>query len=460
MNIKEETRLAADALHTDPRVRKAKQLLQEAVNEHKSRLTGVRPADPNLAADYSAMLADFGQLRSGKLWYPYVGSGIGNGCLVELADGSVKYDMIGGIGVHYFGHNHPDIISSSIDGALDDTILQGHLMQNRESYQLCKKLTSLSGLDHCFLTTSGVMANENALKMAFQKRNPAHRVLAFNRNFSGRTITLAQVTDKPTYRAGLPAALHVDYLPFYDPARPNESTAETVRVLKEIFKRYPGQHAAIIMELVQGEGGFYPGSPEFFKTVCKMVKEQGIYVIMDEVQTFGRTPRLFAFQHFGLEQYADLVTIGKLSQTCATLFKTELKPQAGLLSQTFTSTTVAIRGALTIIDQLVEGNYFGERGRLNQIQARFARRLQEAHDRHPDLISGPYGIGAMVAFTPYGGDNAKVSDYTHRLFQAGVIGFTTGTEPTRVRFLVPALVITDDDIDAVCRIVEETLLVG
>ena len=79
------------------------------------------------------MLQKFGDIRGGTLYFPYLGSGIGRGPLVELADGSVKYDMISGIGVHYLGHSHPALIAASIDAAIRDTIMQGNLQQNVES---------------------------------------------------------------------------------------------------------------------------------------------------------------------------------------------------------------------------------------------------------------------------------------------------------------------------------------
>lgn len=458
MTTQQDAQLAADALAADPRVAQAKQLLLEAVADHQGRINGLRPASQTLRDSYQKQLERFAEQRGGKLWYPYLGSGLGKGCLVELADGSVKYDMIGGIGVHYFGHNHPQVMSGSIDAAIGNTIQQGHLMQNRESQELCERLVELSGLDHCFLSTTGAMANENAFKIAFQKKHPADRILAFTGNFAGRTMAISQVTDKPKYRAGLPASLRVDYIPFYDASRPEESTQETLKALHAHISRYPGQHAFILAELVQGEGGFYPGSEDYFKRIFGLCREHGIAVIADEVQTFGRTPQLFAFRHFKLEDYVDLVTIGKLSQTCATLYRADFKPKPGLLSQTFTSTGVAIRSSLTILDELTNGTYYGEGGRVKAVHQRFTQRFEEIRSRHPSLIQGPYGIGAMVAFQPYDGDSQRVLDFSQALFQAGIISFTTGANPMRIRFLVPAMVIGDEDIDAVCRILEETLV--
>ena len=93
-----------------------------------------------------------------------------------------------------------------------------------------------------------------------------------------------------------------------------------------------------------------------------------------------------------------------------------------------------------------------------QIHARFSAHLNRIKEKHPQLIDGPWGIGGMVAFTPYGGDAARAQDFAKKLFEAGVMCFTAGQNPTRIRFLPPVLVIKDHEIDEACKILEETLI--
>lgn len=453
-----ESILAAEALAADPRVAQAKQLLLEAVSTHQKKLTGIRPPIPELKLHYDDLLETMAQCRGSKLWFPYIGSGIGNGALVELLDGSVKYDFITGIGTQYFGHSHPDLIASSIDASISDCIMQGHLQQNEDSLELMKLLTQTSNLDHCFLTSSGAMANENALKIIFQKRFPANRILAFDHNFSGRTVTLAQVTDKPSFREGLPKSISVDYVPFFDAANPGLSTQLAIDTLKKHLARYPKEHALMIFELIQGEAGFYPGSREFFIALMKILKEHHITILDDEVQAFGRTSQLFAFQHFDLADYVEVVVIGKMSQVCATLFNADHRPKPGLLSQTFISSTAAIRASKVILEKLLHGDYFGPTGKIMQIYQHFSNRLAELSKKHPKCIQGPFGVGAMIAFTPFDGNLHRTTRFVHALFDAGVLSFIAGTDPTRVRFLLPAAIVTFDDIDKVTQIIEETLL--
>lgn len=456
------TGLSSDDLANDPRVAEAKRLILEALADHQGRFGGPRPPAPGLKETYSELLRRFGDLRGGALYYPYLASGFGRGPLVELADGSVKYDFISGIGAHPFGHSHPALVAASFDAALAGTVMQGNLQQDASAVPLVQTLTGAAnrggaGLKHCFITTSGAMANENALKLIFHKNRPASRILAFERCFMGRTLALAQVTDNSAYRIGLPATLKVDYVPFYDCTRSGESTEAAIRALKGHLSRYPGEYAGMAFELVQGEGGFYPGERKFFAVLMEILHEAGAAVMIDEIQTFGRTPELFAFQHFGLDEYADVVTIGKLSQVCATLYREEFRPPSGLISQTFTASTSAIYAARVILNSLLSGGYFGPSGKILALHAHFEKRLRGIESRQPGRLEGPYGIGAMVVFTVFGGDLDATRKFLHALFEAGVIGFLAGKCPSRVRFLIPFGVVNLDEIDDVLEIVERVL---
>jgi acetylornithine/N-succinyldiaminopimelate aminotransferase len=450
--------LEASALLSDPRVTQGKSLIMSALKNTCAKLTAIAPPRAELRVGYKEAIERLSKMRSANLWYNYLGSGIGNGALVELCDGSVKYDFITGIGVHFFGHSHPKLVESCVDASLCDIIVQGHLQQNCESLELISKLTSLSHLPHCFLTTSGSMAVENSIKIALQKQFPAQRLLAFERCFSGRTLMLAQTSDKPHLRDMLPSSYPVDYIPFFDAHDPEGSTKAAVAALRKIIQRYPKQHALMLFELIQGEGGCYTGSKGFFLALMNILQEHNIAIVIDEVQTFGRTPEMFAFQYYELDKYVDICAIGKLSLVCATLFSERFAPRPGLLGQTFTSTSASIRCSIDILEMLLEGGFYGNQGKIARMGAYFTKKLTEISTRHPGLISGPFGVGGMVAFTPYGGNKEAVISFLHRLFDAGVMAFSAGQNPMRVRFLPPMAVITENDIDQVMEIVERTLL--
>ena len=457
-----QPQLLADQLKNDPRLAEAKRLILESVAEHQKTIQSVRPANPELAVSYNQMLEKFGALRNGSLFFPYLSSGFGNGPFVELADGSIKLDMITGIGVHGYGHSHPLLVEAAVDTAVSDTVMQGNLQQNTESFELVDLLVDIaneSGADfkHCFLTTSGAMANENSLKIAFQKNHPANRVVAFSHCFAGRTLALAQVTDKAAYRVGLPDTIAVDYLPFYRHDDPAGSTEVTANHLQYLLKRHPGKYAALWLELIQGEGGYYPGSQPFFETLIKVAKANKICVIADEVQTFCRTTRPYAFQHFGLDKMIDVVTIGKISQVCATLFTDEYKFKPGLISQTFTGSTMAINAGKAIVDGLVKQGNFGTGGRNEKLHQHFVAGIKQVAQKYPGSISGPFGIGGMVALTPFDGKPEEAKELALRLYDAGLMSFMAGGNPARVRFLMPIGCVTNDHLDLACQILDRVI---
>ncbi len=455
-------RLVFEELASDPRVEEARKLLLEALSDHQSRIRGVRAPERKRKASFKKKVNRLGQIRARPLALPYLGSGIGRGALVELADGSGKYDFISGIGVHYLGHSHPALLEACLEAALQDIVMQGNLQQNEEALILSERLLEIANqggakFAHCFLTTSGAMANENAFKIAFQKRFPADRLLAFEGSFAGRTLALSQVTDRPNYRQGLPQTLSVDYVPFFDPQQPKRSAEKALEILRDHLARYPGRHAAMCFELVQGEGGFYPGRREFFTPLMEQLKQEGVAIMVDEIQTFGRTSHPFAFQYFGLDQYVDMVTVGKLTQVCATLFRSEFKPSPELVSQTFIASTSALMAGRVILDHLLDGGYFGSKGKIAQLHKDLKGRFDELAVRHPGWLSGPFGIGAMVAFTPFDGSKEKTRALVQVLFEEGVVSFMAGEGPSRVRFLVPVGAVNADDVDAVMDILERSL---
>jgi acetylornithine/N-succinyldiaminopimelate aminotransferase len=439
-----------------------KKLVLETLAKHQKSIQEVRGPQKELTASYEKTLKDFGEVRGGNLYYPYLSSGMGNGPLIELGDGSIKYDMIIGIGVHIFGHSHPKVIEACLEAALEDTVMQGNLQQNYQSYKMADLLVKAAQkngakLKHCFMTSSGVMAGENALKLAFHKHQPADRVIVFEKCFMGRTLAISQMTDKPAYRNGLPLNFNVDYVPFFDAKDPAGSTERAVTKLKELIARYPGKHAAMSFELIQGEGGFYPGDRDFFLALIKVLKENNIAVLFDEVQSFSRTPSLYAFQHFGLDEYADIVWVGKASQICATLYTEDYKPKPGLLSQTFTSSTTAMAAGHAIVSSLLDDGYLGEEGRIKQLEKNFHAGLKELEGKHTGKLEGPFGLGSMVGFTLFGGDKDKTLAFLKELFQDGVISFAAGANPTRARFLLPVGAMTDQDVGNVLDILDHRL---
>jgi acetylornithine/N-succinyldiaminopimelate aminotransferase len=127
------------------------------------------------------------------------------------------------------------------------------------------------------------------------------------------------------------------------------------------------------------------------------------------------------------------------------------------MSQTFTGSSSQIAAANYIIREIVNGDYLGKNGKIEKLHAHFAGNLERISKKHSDKLSGPFGIGAMVAMTVFNGDATKSKDFTMKLFENGVLSFMAGSEPTRVRFLMPIMATETKHIDDVCAIIEKTL---
>lgn len=449
-------------LHASPAIRAAIEQITREVARHSARITDVRGPNPALAQSYDEYMKRAAEVRGRGLLYPYIGSGVGNGALVELMDGSVKWDMICGIGVHFFGHSDPEMIAEAVAGSAGDVLQAGNLQSNWEAYEFAETLLEeakkSSWLRYCFPTTSGAMANENALKVCYQKNAPASRVIAFKDCFMGRTVTMSQIGDSAANRVGIPLSTLVDYMPFYDEmaARRMGGTARfidmAVAKLREYIERYPRQHACFIFELVQGEGGFNTAPRDYFKALMEVCKEARIAVWDDEIQTFGRTRRMFAYETLGLGEYVDVFCVGKMTQACATLYTEDYNPGPGLLSGTFTSSGPAFRMGTRVIQRLRDGGYYGDDGRIARHHRLFAEGIRAIAARHPDWFpANPDvpdivgGEGGMMRFTPFGGVKDRMTKACRHLFDEGVIVFYAGHGPYHIRMLPPLGVMKEED---------------
>lgn len=437
------------------------QLLIEVQNfNHK--ITGVAPPKGDLVDSYKSSLEQVGKLRGRPLHYPFLGSGAGRGPYVELADGSVKMDLINGIGIHLFGHAHPRVIAAALRGSLSDVIMQGNLEPNVEYLQFSEKLMAYaskrSRLKYVWFSTCGTMANENALKMARQKHSPAKMVISFKNAFAGRSTMMAEVTDNPAYKQGLPDYNEVLRIPFYE-KKDSKSAENTLRAFQEHLARHEKNICVFAFEPMLGEGGYQAAPREFFLPILDLCKKMGIAVWADEVQTFSRTGELFAFETLDIGNYIDLCTIAKTAQLGATFYTEEYNPRPGLVSGTFSGSTVSMRAGMEMLQMLSEG-FLGPQGRIQQIHKKIIQGLNQLNDTScKGKVQDAGGMGLMIAFTPFDGKKEQVDVFLKKLFQNGIIAFNCGKEPMRARFLVPACM-TDQDIEVALKIVEKTILDG
>jgi len=399
---------------------------------------------------YPQHLQRIAQLRGRPLFFPYLGSGVGKGPKVRTADGRWLLDFAIGIGVHFFGHSHPDLVRTAITAAASDIVMQGNLQANAEYGDLLEILLKNSApqLAHGWLSLPGTEANENALKLIRYHQQPARDVIAFRRCFHGRTTTMAEITDRPDYRKGQPGRERVFYLPFYEPEDP-QSSETALTALREILDQHPGEIAACVFELVQGEAGFRVAPREFFAPLMETLKERGITVWVDEIQTFGRTGELFAFQRFDLAEYVDVVTVGKLLQNSALLFRAEYQPDPALISGTFAGTTVGMAVGRRIVEKLVQEDYLGPHGRIAALEQHAREGLERLRQELPTCVRSFDGIGAMWSLEPAQASLADIKTLLHECYRNGLIVYYSGFDegPYRLRLFLPGGTLTVEELD-------------
>lgn len=451
-----------DQLKRSETVRSAIETIVAEVEAHASEITDVRPATEELKVEYEALMQRAADAKGRGLLYPYLASGAGNGALVELADGSVKWDMITGIGVQFLGHSHPEVVRAQLGAAIESTPKHGNLQAGFGSYGFGERLLAEarkgSRLAHAFVTTSGAMANESALKVCYQKHAPASRVLAFKHCFMGRSVTMCQIGDSAAGRQGIPLTTQVDYMPFWNDVAVEQVGGATKFIdhclwrLDQYVERYPKMYACFIFELVQGEGGFNLANRDFFKALMERCRDHGIAVWDDEIQTFGRTEALFAYDMYDLGEYVDVLCVGKMTQACATLFTEDYNPKPGLLSGTFTGTGGEFAVGAKLIDILAGGPWYGPDGAFAAHHAEFRRLGRAMIDKHPEWFPGAHftkdllgGVGGMMRITPFGGEKAPVAKACKAAFDAGAVTFWCGHGPYHLRMLPPLPVMKIED---------------
>lgn len=434
--------------------------LVAAVADEEKSLTSVSAPTAEALDHGKRVFDEIGKHRGRALNYQFIGTGAGRGTFVEVEDGSVKMDLINGIGVHLFGHGHTKVREAAVRGALSDVVMQGNLEPNHEYVKLSKMMVDLasknSRLRHVWFSTCGTMANENALKLARQKNTPAKLVIGMKNAFAGRSTMMAEVTDNPAYKEGLPEYNEVLRIPWYDAKNPR-SSEEVLRKFKEIVAANPKQVATFVFEPMLGEGGYRTAPREFFVPILEFCREQHIAVWADEVQTFMRTGELFAFETLGIGQYIDLCTVAKTLQTGATLFTEEYNPKPGLIAGTFSGSSASLSAGITSLEILTKEGYLGADGKIQKLHRSFVAMLNKLNDTtcKGQLVEAG-GMGLMIAVTPLDGSKDKVNKLLQVLFKNGMIAFSCGRDPYRLRFLLPT-VMTESDITLAGQILEKSI---
>jgi 4-aminobutyrate aminotransferase/(S)-3-amino-2-methylpropionate transaminase len=385
-------------------------------------------------------------------------------------EGKRYIDFAGGIAVLNTGHCHPHVISKVREQLDRFTHTSFQVLLYEPYVALAEKLNTLvpiSGPVKSLLLTTGAEATENAIKIA-RAATGRSGVIAFTGGFHGRTVLAMNMTGKVTpYKKGLgPSIPDIWHVPFSVPGH-GVSVDDTLKSLNFLFKADvdPDRVAAIIIEPIQGEGGFHPAPTELMNALRRICDANGILLIADEVQTgFGRTGKMFAMEHYDVEP--DIICVAKslaggfpLSGVVGRAAIMDAA-EVGGLGGTYAGNPLACVAALAVLDVF-------EKERLLERSVAIGEKLKKTISSwrmRNDLVavSEPRGPGAMVAFDivkEHGSDEPDASAtkrVTQRAYENGLVLLSCGIDASTIRILVP-LTVSEEVLDEGLVILEHAL---
>ena len=396
----------------------------------------------------------------------------GEGCAVEDVDGNIFLDCAAGIAVTATGHSHPDVVKAIVDQSQKFLHMSGTDFYYEPQVRLGEELASIApmkGQNRSFFGNSGTEANEAALKLAkyYTKR---HNVIAFFGAFHGRSmgslsLTASKITQRKGFGPLMPGTYHAPYPDSYrrPPHHTPESWAEEcVRFIEdELFTHVvsPDEVAAVMVEPIQGEGGYIVPPDIFLQRLREITKRHGILLIADEVQSgMGRSGRMFAIEHAGVEP--DIVTMAKGIASGLPLGVTTARAEImswppGTHASTFGGNPVSCAASIATLKLLRESLVRNS----EVVGAHLAGRARELMSKHR-LIGDVRGRGLMIGIELVRDRQTKERATTERdsvvreCFKRGML--VLGAGPNAIR-LSPPLVLTTQQADTAIEILDEAL---
>ena len=395
------------------------------------------------------------------------------GALLHDVDGNTFLDFAGGIGTLNVGHTHPAVVAAARE-QLGRFTHSCFAVAPYESYvELAERFNrSLPGnfAKKTLFANSGVEAVENAVKIA-RRATGREAVLVFDHAFHGRTLLGMSMTSKvKPYKLGFgPFAPEIYRLPYpYLYRRPAGLPADEAAFraeLEEFFATHVAAEkvACVVMELVLGEGGFVVAPQAFVKVLVELCRKHGILFVADEIQTgFGRTGRMWAMEHFGIEP--DLTTIAKSIAgglpLSAVTGRAEVMDaaQIGGLGGTYVGNPVACAAALAVLDLYEHGPLLARAAELGRRAEAHCAALAARHE----AIGDARGLGAMRALelvkdrATKEPDKDRTQATIRRAWERGLLLLSAGTHGNVIRTLMP-LVTTDEQLEEGFDVLEQSL---
>ena len=363
-----------------------------------------------------------------------------NGSRLWDADGKEYIDFLTGISVHNFGHCHPDI-TAAIAKQAEKIVHVSNYFYMEEQVELASELTKLTGFQQVYFSNSGAEAIEAALKLARKygktKLGGKFEIICAKNSFHGRTYGALSATGKPKYQE--------NFLPIV----PGFKYAE-YNNLQSWQEAISDQTCAILVELVQGEGGVNPAQPEFVAGLMELCQKHNLLLIVDEIQTgLGRTGKFFAYEHFNLKP--DVVTIAKTlggGVPCGALL---VNQKANAFAPGDHSTTVG-GGALAFAAGLAVMRLLQAPGLMYEVnrKGQYIQKVWKEWQAELPVIRGSRGLGMMLALEL----TVPAKQVMLACLEAGLV--LNAVTETALRIL-PALNISREDLDEGLSILKEVL---
>jgi acetylornithine/LysW-gamma-L-lysine aminotransferase len=359
----------------------------------------------------------------------------GQGTTLWDDQGRAYIDCVGGQGTANIGHAHP-VVAAAIAEQAQTLISCPEMFYNPQRAALLARLTSLAprGMRRTFLTNSGTEAVEAAFKFA-RYSTKRKKIIAAMRGFHGRSMGALSATWNKKYRMPfMPLVPEFQHVPYNN--------------LDKLAAVMDDEIAAVILEVVQGEGGVHLGTAEYLQGAQQLCRQHGALLIIDEVQTgFGRTGKIFALEHYGLQP--DLLCVAKsiaggFPMGAVLLGERVISLPPGIHGSTFGGNPLAAAAALAALDVL-------EKEELSQKAAELGQTLMAALQKiESPLIREVRGLGLMIGIEI----KQKVTPYLKALTERGVLALPAGLTVIR---LLPPLVISREQIDSVITALTEVL---
>jgi 4-aminobutyrate aminotransferase len=403
--------------------------------------------------------------------YPFV-MARGSGATVEDVDGNIFLDCAAGIAVNSTGHSHPDVVAAIVDQAQKFLHMSGTDFYYEPQVRLGEEMNAIapmSGPKRSFFSNSGTEAVEAAIKLA-RYHTRRHGIIAFLGSFHGRTLgSLSLTSSRAIQRKGFGPPLGGTYhAPFANcyrcplGLRPDGCAAACLDFLEDqvlVHLVSPDEVAAVVVEAIQGEGGYVVPPAQFHQRLRELTKKHGMLLVIDEVQSgMGRTGKMFAIEHFGVEP--DVVTVAKGVASGLPLGVTVARSELmawppGAHASTFGGNPVSCAASLATIKLLKERLV----ANAAEVGAHFIDRLRGLQDKHK-IIGDVRGKGLMIGIELVKDRETKERAVKERdrlvdeCFARGLLVLGAGRNALR---LSPPLVLTKDEADTAVGIIDAAL---